>query len=319
MKYKELTIYPAAGGVEELAERLTALGFDQLVIADPKDAEYLKEESWGYTGSYVDNELIEELKSRACVILYLGAEEPATEELSGLLRGFDHSIAVVDDQDWLHKWEEYYVPFGLAEGVIVKPVWREYDPKPGELVIEIDPGLAFGTGTSPTTYLAARLLKEYLKAGDEILDIGCGTGILSIMAEKLGAASVLAMDLDPEAVASTQKNAELNGCRRIEVKKNDLVSGLDMKADLIAANLTGPLVVKLCEAVARCCRPAESLAEGVRAENKNRGTILIASGIIDDMEEPCAKTIEAAGFRVLKIIRDDCWSAIAAEFAGSKK
>ncbi len=319
MKYKELTIYSAAEGVEELAERLTALGFDQLVIADPKDAEYLKEESWGYTGSYVDEKLIEELKSRACVTLYLGAEEPATEELSGLLKGFDHSIAVVDDQDWLHKWEEYYVPFGLAEGVIVKPVWREYDPNPGELVIEIDPGLAFGTGTSPTTYLAARLLKEYLKAGDEVLDIGCGTGILSVMAEKLGAASVLAMDLDPEAVASTQKNAKLNGCRRIEVKKNDLVSGLDMKADLIAANLTGPLVVKLCEDVARCCRPAESLAEGVRAENKSRGTILIASGIIDDMEEPCAKAIEAAGFKVLKIIRDDCWSAIAAEFAGSKK
>ena len=301
MKYKEITIYPAADGVEALAEELTALGFDQLVIADPRDAEQLKEESWGYTGSYVDERLIEELKSKASVTLYLGEQEAASEALSQLLQRFDHAIAVVDDQDWLHKWEEYYVPFELAEGVIVKPVWRDYTRKGRELVIEIDPGLAFGTGTSPTTYLAARLLKEYLRPDCEMLDVGCGTGILSVMGSKLGAGRVLAMDLDPEAVASTEKNAALNGCSNIKVIKNDLVSGLDFKADIIAANLTGPLVIKLCGDVARCCR---------------QGTVLIASGIIDDMEELCAAAIKAAGFEVLRIIRDECWSAIAAAFKG---
>ena len=301
MKYKEITIYPAADSVEALAEELTALGFDQLIIADPRDAEQLKEESWGYTGSYVDERLIEDLKSKASVTLYLGEQEAASEALLQLLQRFDHAFAVVDDQDWLHKWEEYYVPFELAEGVIVKPVWREYSRKGSELVIEIDPGLAFGTGTSPTTYLAARLLKEYLRPGCDMLDVGCGTGILSVMGSKLGAGSVLAMDLDPEAVASTEKNAALNGCSNIKIIKNDLVSGLDYKADVIAANLTGPLVIKLCGDVARCCKA---------------GTILIASGIIDDMEEPCASAIKAAGFEILRIIRDECWSAIAAAFKG---
>ena len=301
MKYKELTIYPQADGVEALAEDLSALGFDQLVIADPKEAEYLKKESWGYTGSYVDEKLIEELRSRAYITLYLGSDEAVPEGLSALLKAFDHSISLVDDQDWLHKWEEYYVPFALAECVTVKPVWRDYEAKEGELVIEIDPGLAFGTGTSPTTYLAARLLKEYLKPGCFMLDIGCGTGILSVMGEKLGASKVLAVDLDPEAVASTEKNAVLNGCRSIEVRRNDLADGLDSPADIIAANLTGPLVIKLCEGVSKCCR---------------RGTVLIASGIIDDMEGPCSKAIEAAGFKILKIIRDDCWSAVAAEYRG---
>ena len=299
MKYKELTIYPPANGVEALAEELTALGYSQLVIADPKDAEGLMEESWGYTGSFVDVQLIEELRSRAAVTLYLGEDEVAAWPLSALLKRFTHSIAVVDDQDWLHKWEEYYLPFELAEGVVVKPVWRDYTRKGSELVIEIDPGLAFGTGTSPTTYLAARLLKEYLQKGSDMLDIGCGTGILSVMGSKLGAGRVLAADMDPEAVASTQNNILLNDCDNITVIKNDLVSDLEYKADIIAANLTGPLVIKLCKDVARCCRA---------------GTVLIASGIIDDMEEPCAGAIEAAGFKILKIIRDSCWSAIAAEY-----
>ncbi len=301
MKYKELKIYPAPDGVEELAEKVSVLGFEQMQIEDPKDADQLMEESWGYTGSYVDKKLIEELKSRACVTLYFGEDEQIPQALSDLIKDLDHSIVVVDDNDWLHKWEEYYVPFELAEGVIVKPVWREYAAKPGELVIEIDPGLAFGTGTSPTTYLAARLLKESVKQGDAVLDVGCGTGILSVMAEKLGAGKVLSVDLDPEAVLSTEKNAALNGCHSITVKKNDLACDLEFKADVIAANLTGPLVIKLCENVRRCCRP---------------GTVLIASGIIDDMEKPCAETIKSAGFNVLKILRDDCWTAIAAEYRG---
>ena len=131
------------------------------------------------------------------------------------------------------------------------------------------------------------------------MDIGCGTGILSVMAEKLGAGKVLSVDLDPEAILSTEKNAALNGCKAVTVRRNDLACGMDLKADLIAANLTGPLVIKLCENVSRCCRP---------------GTVLIASGIIDDMEEPCAKAIKSVGFNVLKVLRDDCWSAIAAEF-----
>ena len=301
MKYKEITIYPAADAVEEAAERLAELGYEQLEIGDPKDAEALKEESWGYTGSFVDRQLIEELSKRAYIKLYLGEKESLPKALAEFLKAYDHSAAIVDDQDWLHKWEEYYVPFEIAPGIVVKPVWREYEAKEGELVVEIDPGLAFGTGSSPTTYLAARLLAELIKPGMEMLDVGCGTGILSVIGAKLGAKSVFACDMDPEAVLSTAKNADLNGCSNIKAIKNDLVKGLDHKYDIIAANLTGPLVVKLCENVAACCK---------------EGSVLIASGIIDDMEETCAQAIKAAGFEVVKIVRDDCWSAIAAVFTG---
>ena len=301
MKYKEICIFTEPGRVEALVERLSELGFDQLVINDPADAEALSEESWGYTGSYVDKAFIEELKSKAYVLLYLVADEPVPDDLQALLKAYDHSISTVDDQDWLHKWKEYYVPFEIAPGIVVKPVWRSYEAKEGELVVEIDPGLAFGTGSSPTTYLATRLMQEYLRPAGSVLDVGCGTGIQSVIASKLGAGRILAVDYDPEAVASTAANAAQNGCENIEVRRNDLVKGLDVKADLIVANLTGPLVVRLCENVASCCK---------------NGTVLIASGIIDDMEVPCADAIEAVGFRVLKVLRDDCWVAVAAEYCG---
>ena len=305
MKYKEITVFAKdAAELSVLTEGLTALGVEQLVIADPADADMLTEESWGYTGSWVDRQLIEDLKKSAYVEFYLGAGEALPEGVSEFLNGFDVRQSIADDQDWLHKWEEYYVPFGIAPGIVVKPVWREYERKPGEIVVEIDPGLAFGTGSSPTTYLAARLLAEYIKPGYSLLDVGCGTGILSVIGAKLGAGRILACDMDPEAVLSTQRNASLNGCN-VEVRQNDLIKGLDFEADIIAANLTGPLVLELCkcldaaeDGLPACCRP---------------GTIFIASGIIDDMEESCARAIEACGLRILNIIRDDCWSAIAAE------
>ena len=107
MKYKEITIYPAADAVEAAAEKLAELGYEQLEIGDPKDAEALKEESWGYTGSFVDRQLIEELSKRAYIKLYLGEKEALPKALAEFLKAYDHSSAIVDDQDWLHKWEEY--------------------------------------------------------------------------------------------------------------------------------------------------------------------------------------------------------------------
>ena len=297
MKYKEITIYTEDPA--QTAEALSAAGYEQLMINDPSDLEILEKESWGYTGSFVDRCFIDELKMISSVTFYIGENESLTDEARTIIEKNNSGIAVVDDEDWLHKWEEYYVPFEITEGIVIKPVFRDYERKGSETVIEIDPGMAFGTGSSPTTYLAAQLLAEYMKPGFDVLDIGCGTGIQSLIAAKLGAKDILAVDYDPEAVSSTKVNAKLNCANNIEIKRNDLAKGLDFKADLIAANLTGPLILELMKNIEHVCR---------------KGTVLIASGIIEEMEEPCSKAIRDAGFEILKIKRGDCWTAIAASF-----
>ena len=298
MKYKEITVY--AKNAEELSaltEKLSEAGYDELMINDPGDVDELLKGSWGWTGSIADKELLDSLKESAYAILYLGADEDPSAELLDILRSCDYKQAIVDDEDWLHKWEEYYVPFNITEDIVVKPVWREYEKKGDELVIEIDPGLAFGTGSSPTTYLCARLLEKYIKPGMTAIDAGCGTGILSVIASKLGAKEVLALDIDPEAVLATENNAKINGCDNITARTGDLLKGVDIKADMVVANLLAPLVMALSKDVSRCGKP---------------GTLLVASGIIDEREEECIEAVKAEGLQILEIVREDCWTSFAA-------
>ncbi len=297
MKYKEITIYAASSSaLSELNEKLTAAGYTQLLINDPGDVDELLQGSWGWTGSIADKELLDSLKEKAYTVLYLSEGEEPSSELLDILKGYDYKQALVDDEDWLHKWEEYYVPFNITPDIVVKPVWREYERKGEELVIEIDPGLAFGTGSSPTTYLAARLTEKYIKPGMTAIDAGCGTGILSVIASKLGASDVLALDIDPEAVLATENNARINACNNITAKEGDLLKGVEIKADMVIANLLAPLVMALSKDVSKCGKP---------------GTLLIASGIIDDMEAECLAAVQAEGIEILEIVRDDCWTAFA--------
>ncbi len=302
LKYKEYKFFAKdSTALSALTEELTAMGYEDLLINDPADVDELLEGSWAYTGSVADKELLDSFRNSAYAVVYLQEDEQPSEELAALAKRYECTRTLVDDEDWLHKWEEYYVPFHITHDIVVKPVWREYERQSGELVIEIDPGLAFGTGTSPTTYLAARLLEKHIKPGMNIIDAGCGTGILSVIAAGLGARSVLGLDIDPEAVAATENNAKINGCGNIDAAVADLLKGVDRRADLVIGNLLAPLVMALSEEVAQRSVP---------------GTLFVASGIIDDMEEQCLDHVKAQGFRLLEIMRDDCWTAFCAEYKG---
>ena len=297
MKYKEIKIYPKREELDALVEALNAAGRTDLVINDPGELEGIMRARDEHVWDYVDPEVIEDLQGNPYVCFYLqeGEDDPAAMDIA---KGFDFTLTHVDDEDWLHKWEEYFMPTKISERFVVKPAWRQYEPKDGEDVITIDPGLAFGTGTHATTFLTLRLMEKYLQLGDDVLDVGSGSGILSIGAVKLGAARVWAVDLFDDAVQSTKKNAALNGCEdKIEAFQGDLTKGLDVKADLVCANLMADLVKMLSKDVAK--------------HLKGRG-IYISSGILDEKEEDVAGAINGAGFDILESIHADGWCAICA-------
>ena len=181
---------------------------------------------------------------------------------------------------------------------MVKPTWEEYAPEEKDLVIEIDPGMAFGTGTHETTSMCIKLMEKYVKPGDMVLDVGCGSGILSVAASLLGAGNTLAVDIDPEAVKVASENVVLNGCSdRVAVMEGNLVEGIDFKAHVVAANLMADLVMMLSNHVASHLLP---------------GGIYISSGILTEKEKIVSEAIVECGFRIIEVIHDGMWCAIAA-------
>ncbi|MBR2099592.1 MAG: 50S ribosomal protein L11 methyltransferase, partial [Firmicutes bacterium] len=266
---------------------------------DPGELEGIMRARDEHVWDYVDPEVIEDLQGNPYVCFYLqeGEDDPAAMDVA---KAYDFTVTRVDDEDWLHKWEEYFMPTKITDRLVVKPAWREYGAKEGENVITIDPGLAFGTGTHATTFLTLRLMEKYLQPGETVLDVGSGSGILSVGAVMLGASRVWAVDLFDDAVQSTKKNAALNGCEeKIDAFQGDLTKGLDVKADLVCANLMADLVKMLSKDVAK--------------HLKGRGFYL-SSGILDEKEEEVSGAIRNAGFEIVETIHADGWCAICARY-----
>ena len=299
MKYKEIKIYPKKEELDALVEALNKAGRSDLVINDPGELEGIMKAREEHVWDYVDPEVIEDLQGNPYVCFYLqeGEDDPAAMDIA---RVYDFTVTHVDDEDWLHKWEEYFMPTKITDRFVVRPVWREYEAKKGEDVIAIDPGLAFGTGTHATTFLTLRLMEKYLQPGETVLDVGSGSGILSVGAVLLGASEVYAVDLFEDAVESTKKNAALNGCEeKIRAFQGDLTKGLDVKADLVCANLMADLVKMLSKDVAK--------------HLKGR-CLYISSGILDEKEEEVSGAIRDAGFEIVETIHADGWCAVCARY-----
>jgi len=206
----------------------------------------------------------------------------------------------VSDEDWID-WKKYYHVVRISPNLIIKPVWEDYLPQSSEIVIELEPGLAFGTGTHATTAICLKLLERVVKPGDRVIDVGCGTGILSIACAKMGACEVLALDLDPMAVKAAEKNIKLNGVNNIiTVYNNDLLSGIKGRYDVIVANILAEIIVRMSGDVKKVLKP--------------RGKF-IASGIPENKMTFMKNEIVKKGFVIETTVTEDGWIGLVAGFA----
>lgn len=204
----------------------------------------------------------------------------------------------VDEQDWAESWKAFFHPEQITPTLVVKPTWRDYTPTPGQQVIEIDPGMAFGTGTHPTTALCVHLLEAYVQPGQAVLDVGTGSGILLIASAILGAGRLTGVDVDPVAVTIAEANLRQNHIPedRYELHCGDLTDTIEAVYDGVVANILADVILELLDQLVSVLKP---------------GGWLICSGIIRVQRDSVARKMTARGFRVEKILERGDWVALA--------
>ena len=203
-----------------------------------------------------------------------------------------------DEEDYQNSWKKYLFTEKVSERFVVKPTWREYEPKEDELIIELDPGRAFGTGSHPTTSLCLKLMEENIKEGDSVIDVGTGSGILMIAADRLGASEVYGTDIDELAVESAKENLELNGIseERAKVYLGNLVSVVNgKKFDVVVANILADVLLILLNDISKVVK---------------KDGLVIFSGIIDEKCELLKREVEALGMEILEVKADKEWRAM---------
>lgn len=323
MDWLELRILTTHEAAEAVSEILMSLGAGGTQIDDPADLLLFQEDNSNW--DYIDEKLLNPEDMRVKITAYYpenvsGVELAATvrEKLQAASEFLDVGDATVTlntvhEEDWANAWKQYYKPFHITPRVVIKPTWEEYrqdadasgasaEAAGGTIVIEMDPGMAFGTGTHETTRLCAGFIEEYVKQGDEALDVGCGTGILSMIAVKLGAASAKAIDIDSVAVKVTNQNSDINGTSgRVTAEKAVLSDLPHKKYDIVFANIVANVIIDIHKLL-----PYYLKADGY----------LITSGIIRDREQD-VMAVYGEDFKLIEKKYDGEWVAMVFKWAGS--
>ena len=258
----------------------------------------------GVYGDLIDESVLNADKTVISVSAYVSADKPVTDHVAFIKERLnqlkvDANIELISlcEEDWADSWKQYYKPIKIGEKLVVVPMWEKYNAENGEVIVKMDPGMAFGTGTHETTRLCATLLEKYVDRSSKMLDVGCGSGILAICASKLGAKECYAYDIDPVAVKVAKENVKDNDVTNIECGVSDLLKGVKAgKYDVITANIVADIIIRLLPDI------------GAFMHEK---TTLVISGIIDERCEDVYKSINENGFKIVDEIHENGWCAIS--------
>ena len=258
----------------------------------------------GVYGDLIDESVLNADKTVVSVSAYVSADKPVTDNVAyinerlGAL-GIEHKTELISlcEEDWADSWKQYYKPIKIGEKLVVVPMWEKYDANENEIIVKMDPGMAFGTGTHETTRLCATLLEKYVTPSTLMLDVGTGSGILAICASKLGAKKCYAYDIDPVAVRVARENVNDNDVDNIECEVSDLLKGVkEQKYDVIAANIVADIIIRMLPDISKYM---------------HEQTTLVISGIIDERCEDVYKSIEENNFTIVEEIHENGWCAIS--------
>lgn len=320
MKYLEITLHTQDSGLEVLTEFLDKRGINGTWIESSAVMDEILEKKNSYDWDYIDDQLLSQREEESRIKFYLEDSVPArallkeikldlmklkSDELYAKL-GQEIQLGrlyleekLVDDESWKENWSEHFKQVQLTDSLEVKSTLAYPDATPDEHTIVLDPGMAFGTGTHETTALCAILMDKYQCKDKIVLDIGCGSGILSIAAARLGSHKVIGVDIDPIAVETAHENVLRNLCTQwITIVEGDLTKGLDLKAQIVVANLVAEVIIQLAASVKPC------LADG---------GIFISSGILIEKKAAVVSALNQQGFEILEILEKGDWCAIAAK------
>ena len=312
MDWLEAVVHTTTMGADIVSEVLINAGALGTSIEDRYDVTSSKKEDGMW--DMIDEEVLAKMSEDVLVKAYFKNDANVKEtmllvgeklrEIGRIDMGFDMgSLELehqnVQEQDWAENWKKYYKPFRAGERLVIKPSWEPYEEKEGDLVLELDPGMAFGTGTHETTFMCMEQLEKYVTPGCKAIDVGCGSGILALAAAKLGAGDVLAIDLDELAVKVAAENTEKNGLSGVvRVKHGDLLKNENEQADVIVANIIADVICFLCGPAKKHLLP---------------GGTFICSGIIREREDDVQQALAAAGYTVCSRLAKGSWVCLAAK------
>ena len=315
MDWTEISIKTSQEGADIAAQAFYEVGITGLVIEDPDELSQLSKEEFFW--DYIDESMVGTSDGTVVIKAYLSSDSSLGEKLSLIkdkinwlkkrdlgvdLGSLDIELTSVREEDWSNTWKKYYKPMKVSDRIVIKPSWETYNKKKGQVILTLDPGMAFGTGTHETTMLCMQAIDQYIRPDHSLIDIGCGTGVLSIGALLLGAKAATAIDLDGNAVEIARKNAQINKVLdRMTLVHGNLLDEIEGSYDIVVANIIADVINEISQYVTNYIKD---------------GGLFISSGIIHERLDEVIEQIESVGLIIEKVAKMGEWAMVVSRYNG---